>query len=218
MNINPEELARLFIDGEDAQGLKQILGYLETHTRKELFTDILTPTMYHIGVLWERNDISVADEHLATAICDFILSATEKRNPEPDQSRGKAMVLGLEGEDHYLGLKMVSSIFRENDWTVQYLGPNLPLEHALEAASRWQPKVIGLSAALAYRLPALKTYIRAFQQLDNPPAVLIGGRAMKLADMTALEQEGAIVVQDLDELEQWIQSGKEHLHEKHNFI
>lgn len=213
MTINPEKLAHLFIAGEDAQGMKEVLEYLENHSRRELFTDVLTPTMYHIGVLWERNDISVADEHLATAICDFILSATEARNTPPDQPKGKAMVMGLEGEDHYLGLKMVASIFRENEWNVHYMGPNLPLDHALDAASRWQPDVIGLSAALAYRLPALKTYIRAFQQLDKPPTVLIGGRAMKLADMTALEEEGAIVVRELDELEQWIRPGKEQSHE-----
>ena len=218
MTINPEELAHLFIAGEDAQAMKNILEYLETHSRKELFTNVLTPTMYHIGVLWERNDISVADEHLATAICDFILSATEERNVQNDRAEGKVMVMGLEGEDHYLGLKMVASIFREKGWHVQYMGPNLPLDHALDAAIRQKPDVIGLSAALAYRLPALKTYIRAFQQLDKPPVILIGGRAMKLADMTALEEEGAIVVRELDELEQWIQSGKEQSHEQHNFI
>lgn len=35
---------------------------------------LLTPSMAKIGLLWEEDEISVADEHLATTTCDFILS------------------------------------------------------------------------------------------------------------------------------------------------
>lgn len=209
MTIQARELAELFLDGEDERAMEEVLGYLENHSHNELYHDLLTPAMYLIGDWWQANIISVADEHLATAICDFVVSAAElKRKPKEGVQR-KAMVLGPEGEDHYIGLKMVASLFKEHGWQVQYMGPNLPMDAALESAASWKPDVIAMSAALAYRLPALKTYSEAFQKLDFKPTVILGGRAVAAADITKLRTEGTLVVKDLLQLKNWLQTGKE---------
>lgn len=209
MTIQARELAELFLAGEDERAIEEVLGYLESHSHNELYHDLLTPAMYLIGDWWQENTISVADEHLATAICDFVVSAAElKRKPKEGLQR-KVMVLGPEGEDHYIGLKMVSSLFKEHGWQVQYMGPNLPLDAALESAAGWKPDVIAMSAALAYRLPALKAYSEAFQELDFKPTVILGGRAVAAADITKLRTEGTLVVKDLPQLKNWLQTGKE---------
>lgn len=207
--IQPTELAELFLQGNDREALKQVQYFLECHNRKELFDQLLTPAMYHIGELWETNLITVADEHLATAICDFVVSVVDNRQQATHFSKSKVMVLGPEGEDHYIGLKMVSSLFREHNWTVNYLGPNLPLSHAVEAAIRWKPDVIALSAALVYRLPMLKAYTQEFLELAHQPIVIIGGRAVTFESSRSLRDEGAILVKDLNQLEQWIKTGEE---------
>ena len=207
--VQPIQLAELFLAGNDAEALVQVRRFLEEHTQNELFARLLTPAMYHIGELWENNEIGVADEHLATAVCDFVVSAVENRKQQGDGSERKVMVLGPEGEDHYIGLKMVSSRFRENGWSVKYLGPNLPLEHALDAAKRWQPDAVALSAALVYRLPLIKTYIKEFLALDPKPIVFLGGRAVSKTNPEALRQEGAIVLEDLEQLERWLTMGEE---------
>lgn len=207
--IQPTELAELFLQGNDREALKQVQQFLESHDRKELFDQLVAPAMYHVGELWETNAITVADEHLATAVCDFVVSVIDKHGEDVHSLRRKVMVLGPDGEDHYIGLKMVSSLFREHDWTVQYLGPNLPLDHAVEAANRWQPDVIALSAALVYRLPILKTYTKKFKELAHQPVVIIGGRAVNFESSHSLRDEGAILVKDLHQLEQWIKTGEE---------
>lgn len=207
--IQPTELAELFLQGNDREALKQVQQFLDTHNRKQLFDQLLTPAMYHIGELWETNEISVADEHLATAICDFVVSVIDKRREEEHAAKRKVMVLGPEGEEHYIGLKMVSSLFREHDWSVNYLGPNMPLDHAMEAANRWQPDAIALSAALVYRVPTLKAYINKFKELAHAPAIIVGGRAAAFESSRILIEEGAILVKDLEQLEHWIKTGEE---------
>lgn len=207
--IQPTELAGLFLQGNDREALKQVQQFLDSHNRRTLFDQLLAPAMYHIGELWETNAITVADEHLATAICDFVVSVVDKREQDAHSLRHKVMVLGPEGEDHYIGLKMVSSLFRERNWSVNYLGPNMPLDHAVEAAIRWKPDAIALSAALVYRVPALKIYTKRFKELDHQPAIIIGGRAASLDSSHSLKDEGAILVKDLDQLEQWIKTGEE---------
>lgn len=207
--IHPVQLAELFLAGNDAEALEQVRKFLKSNNHKALYDQLLTPAMYHVGELWENNDISVADEHLATAICDFVVTAVENRKMVNEGEARKVMVLGPEGEDHYIGLKMVSSLFRENGWSVKYLGPNMPLSHAADAANRWQPDVIALSAALVYRLPAIKAYVQEFLALEPQPTVVVGGRAVSKANMSALRQQGAIVIQDLDQLERWLTMGEE---------
>ncbi len=209
MNKLSQELSDLFLAGDEKQALKLVQTYLENHSKNELYQLILTPAMYRIGELWEKNMITVADEHLATAICDFVVSVTDVRRPVQNSSKKKVMVLGPEGEDHYIGLKMVASLFKENGWEVQYLGPNLPLDAAIDSANRWKPDVIALSAALAYRLPVLKKYAQSFIDLDFKPAVILGGRAVAMANWPASESEGIMIVKELDQLKEWIHSGKE---------
>lgn len=209
MTIQARELAELFLAGEDEKAMDAVLEYLKNHSHNELYHDLLTPAMYLIGDWWQENIISVADEHLATAICDFVVSAAELKRKPADGIQRKVMVLGPEGEDHYIGLKMVSSLFKEHGWQVQYMGPNLPLDAALESARKWQPDVIAMSAALAYRLPALKAYSQAFQELDFKPSILIGGRAIASADISKIRTEGTLVVKDLPQLKNWLQTGKE---------
>lgn len=203
------KLAEVFLAGEDEKAMEIVLGYLEDHSHDELYHDLLTPAMYLIGDWWQENLISVADEHLATAICDFVVSAAELKRQPKDGLHRKVMVLGPEGEDHYIGLKMVSSLFKDHGWQVQYLGPNLPLDAALESARRWRPDVIAMSAALAYRLPSLKAYSEAFRQLEFKPAIIIGGRAIAAADISKIRIEGTLVVKDLPQLKNWLQTGKE---------
>ncbi|MBT2571186.1 cobalamin-dependent protein [Planococcus sp. ISL-110] len=209
MTSKSQELANLFLAGNEEQALQLVQTYLENHTKDELYQLLLTPAMYWIGELWEKNIITVADEHLATAICDFVVSVTEVRRPVQNSLKKKVMVLGPEGEDHYIGLKMVASLFKENGWEVQYLGPNLPLDAAIDSAKRWEPDVVALSAALAYRLPVLKKYAEAFIALDFKPSVVLGGRAVSLANWSASDTEGIIIVKELDQLKSWIHTGKE---------
>ena len=40
---------------------------------KELYTDLFQRSLYEIGDLWECHEVSVAVEHLATAITDSLL-------------------------------------------------------------------------------------------------------------------------------------------------
>ncbi|MFP3323198.1 cobalamin B12-binding domain-containing protein [Planococcus sp. SIMBA_160] len=201
------QLSELFLQGQEEEALKYVQDFLESHSHEQLYGDLLTPAMYRIGELWEQNEISVAEEHLATAVCDFVLSATELRNKEKD-GRQKAMIFGPEGEEHYIGLKMVASMFREEGYEVRYMGPNLPLDAALQLAADWQPDVVALSGALAHRLPVLKTYAEAFSQIDSKPAVLIGGRAVTLSSFADLQVKGAVIVRELGALREWIRTGK----------
>ncbi|KGX92851.1 hypothetical protein N781_13220 [Pontibacillus halophilus JSM 076056 = DSM 19796] len=201
-----ERLAELLLLGDESgvlDYLKDEYGPLDRHS---LYNKLLTPAMYEVGKRWESNQISVADEHLATAICDFVLSYYDNHletNPLAIE-RKKALLFGIEGEQHYLGLKMVASVFRDQGWSVRNLGADLPLEHALHQIKTYKPAVIGLSAALSYRLPKLKEAVAVLRTLEWQPQVVVGGRMAHEHDLKRLLHGQAYIVKDLDELAEWL--------------
>ncbi|UOQ46009.1 cobalamin B12-binding domain-containing protein [Halobacillus salinarum] len=156
----------------------------------------------------------MADEHLATAVCDFILSQIKSEGFLPaknNQLKRKALFFGVEEEQHYIGLKMVSDAFKDQGWSVRYLGPSLPIEHSLVQINKFRPDVIGLSAALSYRLSTIKDVITRFSRLEWKPLIMVGGRMAKKFDLSGMEAENVIIVKDLNHLNTWFQQGREDI-------
>ena len=198
-----EILSGYLLKGMENEAVEYVDGLLEKHSKLSIYQNVITPAMYHIGTLWERNEITVADEHLATAVCDFIISRLEFTLTPVKNKKDKRQtifLLGVEEEQHYIGLKMAASYFREKGWVVRYLGPNMPTNHALQQIEDWKPEAVGISAALSYRLPALKQLINKLSELEWKPEIIIGGRVARIYDLEGLETEKVHIIKDLSDL------------------
>ncbi|MBL0386436.1 cobalamin B12-binding domain-containing protein [Tumebacillus sp. ITR2] len=212
MNLEAERFAEHLLTAD----LELAWTELERYTRAGqnslfLYHRLLTPALYHIGRLWERDAISVADEHLATGVCEVLLSRFESSlAAKPVVYKGaskRVLLFGMEQERHILGLRMVASQFREAGWQVRFLGADLPLEYAVNAASRWKPDAIGITLSITRNLPSLELYVNTLEALDHSPTVLVGGRLVSLCDLTPYVSEQTVLVNDLLHLAQWLYGG-----------
>lgn len=199
------EFASYLLEGNERQAWA-FLDRNRFRSRREVFENILTPSMRYVGELWENNEITVADEHVATGVCDFLMSRlyppAESGNT---MTRKKAMFLCVKDEMHYLGLKMVNMLFEEDGWDTLYFGPNLPLEYALKKAADWRPDVVGLSVSIVYNLPQIKEYVKGLASLPNQPKILLGGRlAGKYGASNA--SHGLEIVENLSSLDNWLKA------------
>ncbi|MFB9329322.1 B12-binding domain-containing protein [Paenibacillus aurantiacus] len=204
MQFAVEELAELLLTGNHGA----VMDWMDRHresgaSRLFLYDRLLTPAMRHIGELWENNMISVADEHLASGVCDWVL---ERVGPLPgERRRFRAMLLCAEGEQHDLGLKMCAGVFREHDWDTRYYGPNLPLEYAMAGALSYKPDVVAISLTIQHQIVQLRAYVEAFLQLIPKPAVLVGGRLLLGGlDLRPHVPEATVLLGDLFELSDWL--------------
>lgn len=206
------QLADYLLQGDEQAAIQLIEEELTRTSQQQMMNDLLTPAMQHIGYLWENNEITVADEHLATAICDFILSKLDIQMKPLQMLEKTVLLMGVQDEEHYIGLKMVSSIFKQAGWRVRYLGPNMPEMHALKAIDRWKPDVIALSAALVHRVMAIQSL--ALKLKENYPSIslVIGGRITQQIDLQTLLPDSVYIIDTLQDLEQWIKEGEHHKH------
>lgn len=148
-------------------------------TLTQASVQIIQPAMYQIGHLWQKNRISVSQEHLASAISQNVLvGAYMKANFLP--AIGKSAVFAcVEGNHHALGLRVLSDAFETQGWDAAFLGPNVPMLDLLRDLDRRRPALLALSVSLPSHLSVARKTIDALRgELGNAcPAVWIGGVA-----------------------------------------
>ena len=140
------------------QGLEQKL------TVNQLYLDVFQPTAYEIGNLWQRNQVTVAQEHLATAIIERQMGQLRSYF-HPKRLRNRTLVLGsIAKEQHRVGVQMVADFFEQDGWTVYYLGSTTPVKDFVGMASEVKADMIGVSVQMIYHLPQV---LELIQELDR---------------------------------------------------
>ena len=147
---------------------------------EEIYDRVIRPGMARIGHLWVEGEISVADEHLATSICEQVMAGLfPSMLTGTTRDRQRVMLAGPEGEHHTLGLRMIADTLEGAGYEVFYLGANVPKDALLHACRKHHPTALGLSAAMPSTMPALVEAVEAVLELEEPPAIFVGGHAVE---------------------------------------
>jgi methanogenic corrinoid protein MtbC1 len=143
---------------------------------RALYLDVLQPALYEVGARWSRAEISVAQEHLATAAAQAAMAGlAERLLPEERARRGAVLIACVEDELHSVGVRMVADFLQADGWEVTWLGAMTPSAGLVELARR--ADAVALSAALPERIPLVGAAVAALRELAEPPFVLVGGQA-----------------------------------------
>ena len=137
-----------------------------------------------IGRLWQLNLVTIAQEHMATAISQLALSALFEHAPAR-QSHGKKVAIAcVEGELHDLPARLVADYLELDGFDVRYFGANVPQDELGAMIREEHPDVIGLSVTMSSNMPALREAISRLRVVTTVP-ILIGGRAIELSRQAA---------------------------------
>lgn len=150
------------------------------HTLVEVGLHVIQPALYEIGEKWQANRISVAQEHMATAMVQSLMTVGLLRSPPPSPTNKKVLLGCVAGNDHDVGLRLVADAFLLAGWDVQYLGANVPTVALVRHITEWKPDLVGLSVSFAQQLPAVKAVVaQLVERLGNSrPALIVGGLAI----------------------------------------
>jgi len=144
-------------------------------TIEDLYIEVFQNGLYEVGRQWERNAITVAQEHMATAVTQFVMARMFERIERSDVDRGCIVLTGVPGELHHVGALMVGDMLEAKGWRVQFLGGNLPLLSIVAAVRDGKPDVLGISVTMLFNVHQAAGLIAAVRELDRPPRVVVGG-------------------------------------------
>jgi methanogenic corrinoid protein MtbC1/DNA-binding XRE family transcriptional regulator len=170
---------------------------------RDIYSQVITPSLVSIGDLWCSKDISVAEEHLATQI---VLSHLDRLNPmfgwRDRHISYRVLIACVEGERHWLGARMFADLCSTLGWSVEFLGPDVPNDALIDRVKKRAPQVVALSATMAPGMDHVRHIVRELSALRSPPRIIIGGHAITNRPATqALGGASAIARDIIDGLE-----------------
>jgi MerR family transcriptional regulator, light-induced transcriptional regulator len=147
-----------------------------------LYQEVIAPAMHEIGRLWEKGAITIADEHLATALTHRVLGALKPPAfldpaPEKDPPKPRAMLAAVQGEQHALGLRMAADLLEDAGCQAIYLGADVPTVALMKAIATLSPDLLVLSATMPELGGVLESTIEGVRSTHPELEVLVGGRA-----------------------------------------
>ncbi|PKK90355.1 MAG: hypothetical protein CVV64_10355 [Candidatus Wallbacteria bacterium HGW-Wallbacteria-1] len=145
---------------------------------EDFYMNIVQPSMYEIGNLWEKGRVSVAQEYLASAIVGRVLVSISMIVSQTREKAGKIVVASAPNEYHEIGGWMISDIMEHSGWTVRYLGANMPCRDLLDLLRTFQPEILALSVTMAFNVLELKSIIASVRS-DNSLSgikIMVGGQ------------------------------------------
>lgn len=181
LNSEQEAFLRLLLMGDSREAM--VLAQRVVCTvpdLKNFYISVISPALHRVGMLWESNVLSVAEEHLCTAIAGRIMTAVYLGLPRQSSIPGKvALVAAGPNELHEIGARMVADYLELGGWRVIYLGGNLSATELLSASKRLRPFLVSLSVGSVFNLNATRQLIQALR--GDPEThqlrVILGGHA-----------------------------------------
>jgi MerR family transcriptional regulator, light-induced transcriptional regulator len=164
------------------------------HTVTDIYVELFETSLYQVGRLWEANQITVAEEHMATAITQHAIAQLYAQLTPAEAERGRIVLTGVQGELHQVGATMVADVLEADGWDVRFLGTNMPYAGILQAIEAHQAEILGISATMLFSVPQLRQLIGEVRSRFGPrsPRIVLGGAALsQLPDLAA--EVGAVL-------------------------
>lgn len=189
---------RVYLDALRAADRRQALAVVEEARGaglglSALYLDVFQPALREIGRLWQENEVSVAEEHLATAITQIAMGRLYTEFCMATGRSGRTLLAACtETEKHEIGLRMICDLLELQGWDTTYLGAAVPPDSLVAMVLRDRPDVLALSASIAPHLPQLRSVIQAVRAATGEavPYILVGGCPF-LDDDALAQQVGA---------------------------
>jgi MerR family transcriptional regulator, light-induced transcriptional regulator len=184
----------------DAGELRAVLQRAAVTLGGPLFLDeVLAPVIEAVGDGWAGGSLSVAQEHLSTAVFRRALEWMVEVYRVEGELPG-LVVATPPGEGHELGALMAATCAAAEGWRITYLGPDLPVPELLAAARDTGARAVALSSVYSTDDEQLLAAVKAGRAgLPRETPLLVGGAAAhRLRE--AMLAAGAVVVDSLSQL------------------
>src|SRR3954453_18829903 len=164
---------RATLERFDERGADDILDrLLSAFGMDAVLRQVVLPLLREIGDRWMCGELTVGQEHFASAVLGGRLRALGR---SLDGGLGPRAVLACPpGERHELGLLCFALALRGRGWRVTFLGADTPFDAVAQAAESVRADLVVLAATMYESLAGRADDVR---ELAAGHAVALGGRA-----------------------------------------
>jgi diguanylate cyclase (GGDEF)-like protein len=171
----------------------------------EIQSRVIAPAMWAIGELWELAQLTIAEEHLATAVSHHVLARLYPGLLAHAQRRSDTvLVAAVDGEQHVLGLRMVADVFEAAGYDVRFLGAGVPESSLAAWVSVHHPAIVALGATMPLNAATLARQLQTLRDRNPELVLIIGGQGVPAV---LRESAGVLYAADTEQLAELANSG-----------
>ncbi len=179
LQMKKDRLWRKYIhsltQGEKQEALFYFAILTDNMRVEDIYVDVIARAMREIGEMWERNEITIAEEHIASNVIDEIMKM--KISSYTGSSSSNSILLTVVGsEGHQLPLRIVEDCLEANGWKVFNLERPLPNNEIINFLKGKKINIIGFSVTMKENLDELKNIVKKIRN-SFPHMILIAGGA-----------------------------------------
>ena len=146
--------------------------------------ELLGPVLADLGDQWAAGNLTIADEHRATAVAHRVVGRLGPQFVRPGRRRGTVLLGAVADEHHSLPGAMLADLLRGAGFAAVDLGANTPAQTFVEEA-RATPQLVavGLGAFIAARRPIVAATVTELRGAGITVPILVGGRGIPSAEV-----------------------------------
>jgi len=154
---------------------------------REVLTDLMVPALASIGEGWAAGEVTIAEEHRASAVTQRIIGRLGPRFARRGRKRGTIMVGAVQGDQHSIPSSILADILRGAGYGVCDLGANCPVDTVVAMAVATPHLVAVCLSVTATDVSASAPVTTAALRRALGPGVviLVGGGAVPDAETAA---------------------------------
>nr|NJM01603.1 cobalamin-binding protein [Desulfobacula sp.] len=172
--------ALLRIDGHGCSMLLKTLSAQEEGLVP--LEDVVIPALEHIGLAWEEGRISLSQVYMAGRICEKVVGdvLSLERPSLYDRPR---LAIGVIGDYHALGKRMVLSVLRSSGFNLLDYGHGLQPLDLIEKTIRDKVDILLLSCLMLTSAMHVKGVTAGLKKAGSRTVVVVGGAPFRLAPL-----------------------------------
>ena len=128
---------------------------------KEIYLTVFQKVQYEVGRQWQHRQVSVAQEHYATAVSQHLMAQLYPSLLSPGMKKGRVVVTCVGNEMHEMGARMVSDFLEMDGWDVDYLGSNTPTSSVISYLKQRKARLLMISATMGYNVKNVRDLTRS---------------------------------------------------------
>lgn len=170
--------AILNLDNEEAfKIINEVID--KGYNTKEIYMNIFQRALYKLGELWQKNMITVAQEHYGTSITRRIMERINTNEIDYDSNSPVFLGVCAPNDNHEVGLRMICDFLESDGWKTIFIGSSTTISSVIDILNNHKVDVLGISISLSIYLNDAKELINQVRKSFPDIKILVGGNAIK---------------------------------------
>lgn len=145
----------------------------------DFITETVVPLLNSVGERWATGRLQIFEEHLLSQVLTRFLNS-EISVLQKTAKKPRVLLATLPGEEHTLGLLMLSALLSSRYISVVNLGGEVPLEQIVSAVERFEADALGITFSGAYQYENIRSDLMQLREsIAEGVDIWTGGEGVK---------------------------------------